>query len=111
MSLAELAEQAEGAGGGDASTPPGAEADLAGAEKERAEVAHAKARADHAKHAELLQAQGEIHEMPEGPEKEARQQAHDRESERRERPWIRAPMDPRLPSRTVVMQIEASVWL
>ena len=36
MSLAELAEQAEGVGG-DASTPPGAEADLAGAEKERAE--------------------------------------------------------------------------
>ncbi len=35
MSLAELAEQAEVAGGGDASTPPGAEADLA--EKERAE--------------------------------------------------------------------------
>ena len=37
MSLAELAEQAEVVGGGDASTPPGAEADLAGAEKERAE--------------------------------------------------------------------------
>ena len=39
MSLAELAEQAEVVGGGDASTPPGAEADLAGAEKERAEDA------------------------------------------------------------------------
>ena len=37
MSLAELAEQAEVVGGGDASTPPGVEADLAGAAKDRAD--------------------------------------------------------------------------